>query len=85
MIVVGGGMATAWDLFSPAMFETIRDYSVVYRLVEPTQRARMESNRTYIRPAMLGPAAGLLGAGLLPLLGSADADRAESTRLLESL
>jgi glucokinase len=85
MIVVGGGMATAWDLFSPAMFETIRDYSVVYRLVEPTQRTRMESNRTYIRPAMLGPAAGLLGAGLLPLLGSADAARADSTRLLESL
>lgn len=68
MIVVGGGVASAWPLFAPAMFEAVREYSVVYRLVEPTQRETLEPDRTYIRPAMIGPSAGLLGAALLPHL-----------------
>lgn len=68
MIMIGGGVANAWPLFAPAMFRTVREYSVVYRLVEPAQREAMETDRTFIRPAMLGPAAGLLGAGLLPHL-----------------
>lgn len=68
MIVVGGGVASAWPLFAPAMFEAVRQYSVVYRLAEPTQRQSMEVDRTFIRPALLGPSAGLIGAGLLPFL-----------------
>ena len=68
MIVVGGGVASAWPLFAPAMFEAVRENSVVYRLLEPTQRETMEPDRTYIRPAMIGPSAGLLGAALLPRL-----------------
>jgi glucokinase len=68
MIVVGGGMARAWDLFSPTMFQAIHDFSVVYRLVEPTQRLHREEDRTFIRPATIGPSAGLLGAGMLPFL-----------------
>lgn len=68
MIVVGGGMARAWELFSPAMFEAVHDFSVVYRLVEPKQRIHREKDRTYIRPATIGPSAGLLGAGMLPFL-----------------
>ena len=68
LIVIGGGVATAWHLFSPKMFESIRQYSYVYRLGEPTQLESMEKNRTFIRPAALGPAAGLLGAALLPSL-----------------
>lgn len=70
MIVIGGGVASAWRLFAPAMFRTVREYSVVYRLAEPTQQDEMEVDRTFIRPALLGPAAGLLGAGLLPHLAS---------------
>lgn len=66
MIVIGGGMARAWELFSPAMFEAVHDFSVVYRLVEPTQRIHQEKDQTYIRPATIGPSAGLLGAGMLP-------------------
>jgi glucokinase len=58
LIVVGGGVASAWKLFSPRMFESIREYSFVYRLGEPTQRETMEKDRTFIRPAALGPAAG---------------------------
>ncbi len=68
MIVVGGGVASAWPLFAPSMFEAVRENSVVYRLVAPSQRQVMERDRTFIRPALLGPAAGLLGAGLLPHL-----------------
>ena len=70
MIVIGGGVASAWPLFASAMFAAVREHSVVYRLVEPTQREAMERDRTLIRPALLGPAAGLLGAGLLPHLAA---------------
>ncbi len=70
MIVIGGGVASAWSLFAPAMFRTVRECSVVYRLAEPSQQHELESDRTFIRPAKLGPAAGLLGAGLLPHLAS---------------
>jgi glucokinase len=70
LVVVGGGVASAWPLFSESMFKTIHDYSVVYRLVAPTQREKMEKNCTYICPAELGASAGLLGAGLLPHLES---------------
>lgn len=68
MIVVGGGVASAWHLFAPAMFAAVREHSVVYRLVQPNQQSDMEPDRTYIRPAVLGPSAGLLGAALLPFL-----------------
>lgn len=68
MILVGGGVADAWHLFAPAMFETVRAYSQIYRLVEPSQRQTLEPDRTFIGPASLGSLAGLLGAGLLPRL-----------------
>ncbi len=68
MIVVGGGVASAWPLFAPAMFQAVAEYSVVYRLVAPTQQTDLEQDRTFIRPAALGSAAGLLGAALLPRL-----------------
>jgi glucokinase len=74
MVVVGGGLASAWDLFAPALFESVRRFSVVYRLAEPSQRAELEPDHTYIRPAMLGPSAGLLGAGILPWLQGAPAE-----------
>ena len=66
MIVIGGGLAAAWPLFAPAMFRSVREFSVVYRLAAPTQVDTLEADRTHIRPATLGAAAGLLGAGLLP-------------------
>ncbi len=66
LIVVGGGLASSWRLFAPAMFRAIRDYSVIYRLAEPIQLERCEPDRIFICPAALGPAAGLLGAALLP-------------------
>jgi glucokinase len=71
LIIIGGGVASSWKLFSPSMFTKLREYSFVYRLGEPTQRTTMEANHTFIRPAELGPAAGLLGAALLPVLSRA--------------
>jgi glucokinase len=68
MIIIGGGLASAWSLFAPSMFAAVHDFSVVYRLVQPTQRVHLEAHRTFIRPATLGPSAGLLGAAMLPLL-----------------
>jgi glucokinase len=68
LIVVGGGLASSWKLFAPAMFRAVRDYSVVYRLAEPTQFETREPDRIFICPAALGPSAGLLGAALLPRL-----------------
>ena len=68
MIVLGGGMASAWDLFAPAMFEAVHNFSVVYRLAEPKQRIHLEHDRTFIKPATIGPSAGLLGAAMLPFL-----------------
>ena len=70
MIIIGGGVASAWPLFAPALFASVREHSVVYRLVEPSQRDTLERDRTFLRPALLGPAAGLLGAGLLPHLST---------------
>ena len=68
MILIGGGVADSWDLFAPAMFESIRNYSQIYRLVEPSQREKLEADRTFVSRASLGSSAGLLGAGLLPRL-----------------
>jgi glucokinase len=70
MYVIGGGVAAAWPLFAPTMFLTVREYSVVYRLAMPSQLERLEKDKTFIRPAMLGSSAGLLGAALLPHLAS---------------
>ncbi len=74
LIVIGGGVASAWHLFAEQMFQSIREYSIVYRLGEPTQWRTMEADRTFIRPAELGPSAGLLGAALLPNILKESAD-----------
>ncbi len=68
IVVIGGGVASAWPHFCDSMFRAVHEYSVVYRLVGPKQRKTQEENCTFICPATLGPAAGLLGAGLLPHL-----------------
>jgi len=78
VIVIGGGVARAWPLFADSMFRTIRDCSMVYRHVAPAQVESLEADRTFICPALLGSAAGLLGAALLPVLGKWNVDQFES-------
>ena len=66
LYVVGGGLASAWHLFAPEMFRTVRHYSYVYRLSEPKDHTRNEAGHTNIMPALLGPDAGIIGAAMLP-------------------
>ena len=84
LIVVGGGVASSWKLFSPAMFESVKRYSVVYRLAAPRQFHSSEPDRIFICPASLGPAAGLLGAGLLPRIAAERAAVHQPNGSLES-
>jgi len=70
LYVLGGGLAGAWDLFSPALFEELERRSYVYRLT---------GGKTQVVTAQLGPDAGLLGACLLPFAAEAKAP-AESSR-----
>jgi len=63
LYVVGGGLAGAWEFFSPAMLRELNTRSYVYRLVNE----RLTDRRIAIVPAVLGPDSGLLGAALLAL------------------
>lgn len=71
LIVIGGGVAEAWNLFADSMFQAVADYSMVYRLARPEDSTVRQPDRTHIVPADLGPMAGLLGAALLPALSQA--------------
>jgi glucokinase len=66
LYVIGGGVAAAWDLFAPEMFRTLREFSYVYRLQQPSQFDRREPGHPFITCATLGADAGLLGAAMLP-------------------
>jgi glucokinase len=68
MYLLGGGVCEAWDLLAPAMFRVLRQRSYIYRLTQPDvlEPSSLERNKTYILGAQLGPAAGLLGACLMP-------------------
>jgi glucokinase len=68
LYVVGGGLANAWTLFSPALLKEVRYRSYVYRLTEPGS-AVLNGNvntGTRIIAAELGADSGLLGACILP-------------------
>src|ERR1051326_8545039 len=69
MYVVGGGVASAWDAFAPAMLETIGRNSFVYRNTIPYVNASAGSARgTIITQALLGSDAGLAAAARLPMI-----------------
>ncbi|HZU23410.1 MAG TPA: ROK family protein, partial [Terriglobales bacterium] len=70
MFVVGGGVASAWDAFAPALFEEVRARSFVYAATAPSDAGKIERNRTIITRALLGSDAGLFGAARLPMLGT---------------
>lgn len=69
LYVLGGGVADSWDLLSPSLFEELERRSYVYALTAPGRPAStgMPCGGTQVRPAKLGPEAGLLGACILPL------------------
>lgn len=43
MYVIGGGVASAWEAFSPTMFEEMQERSMVYAATAPTPEARHPS------------------------------------------
>jgi glucokinase len=77
MYVVGGGVASAWDAFAPAMFQEMKFRSSIYALTSPDQKEHVKS--TLITRALLGSDAGLYGAARLPMLeGFSQTDQART-------
>jgi glucokinase len=78
--LVGGGVSSAWEAFAPAMFEELRQRSMVYAATAPAHAAgdqgasaQVESGagmKTVITPALLGSDAGLYGAARLAFIAS---------------
>jgi glucokinase len=76
MYVIGGGVASSWDAFAPAMFAEMKFRSSIYSLTSPEQKEFSRS--TLITRALLGSDAGLYGAARLPMLE--DFTQLEKTR-----
>jgi glucokinase len=84
MYVIGGGVSSAWDAFSPTVFEELRQRSLVYAATDPCPVSGSEVGRgaagqvepggptkTIVTRALLGSDAGLYGAARLPMLAGA--------------
>jgi glucokinase len=78
MYVVGGGVSSAWEEFSPSIFEQLQHRSMVYAATDPApspfgQGAAGQVDaggltKTIVTRARLGSDAGLYGAARLPML-----------------
>ena len=79
MYVVGGGVSSAWEAFSPVVFEELRRRSMVYAATTPPSgtadgqgaSAQVEPGgptTTIVTLALLGSDAGLYGAARLPMM-----------------
>jgi glucokinase len=80
--VIGGGVSSAWEAFSPSIFEELRKRSIVYAATAPPDpsatnqgaSALVEAgpgHKTVITRALLGSDAGLYGAARLPMIAEA--------------
>jgi glucokinase len=78
MYVIGGGVCSAWEAFSPTIFEELRQRAMVYSATAPPDPLHMPSGAssqkepgsgrtTIITRALLGSDAGLFGAARLPM------------------
>lgn len=67
MYVIGGGVASGWEAFAPAMFTELRRRSYVYVATQPDERLPARKH-TLITRALLGGDAGLVGAARLALM-----------------
>ena len=78
MYVVGGGASSAWEAFSPFIFEELRQRSLVYAATAPASAlsdgagasghvGSEGSTKTIVTRALLGSDAGLYGAAQLPM------------------
>ena len=79
MYVIGGGVANAWDAFSPALLDEALKRSYIYKATAPQGSVRGQETKlpdesssrpsTIITHASLGSDAGLIGAARLPMMG----------------
>ena len=69
MYVIGGGVASAWDAFAPAMFEELKFRSFIYKVTAP-DGTMAGKKHTIVTRALMGSDAGLYGAARLPMLAS---------------
>lgn len=80
--VIGGGVSSAWEAFSPAIFEELRRRSLVYAATAPPDSSAAKQgasavveagpgHKTIITRALLGSDAGLYGAARLPMIAEA--------------
>ena len=67
MYVIGGGMASAWEAFAPAMFDELRKCSYVFAATAPDDTLPARKH-TLVTRALLGSDAGLIGAARLALM-----------------
>lgn len=75
MYVIGGGASSAWEAFSPYIFEELRQRSLVYAATAPASplpggagaSGQEDSTSTIVTLALLGSDAGLYGAAQLPM------------------
>jgi len=68
MYVIGGGVASAWDAFAPAMLKEVAARSFVYAATTPDGHQPPSSKKTIITRALLSGDAGLYGTARLPML-----------------
>ncbi len=70
LYVIGGGVSSAWNAFSPAMFDELRQRSFVYAGTTSQDGTGICGRKriTQITPAMLGGDGGLYGAARLPMI-----------------
>jgi glucokinase len=78
MYVIGGGVSSAWEAFSPSVFEELRRRSMVWAATAPADPLASPSGasamvepggarKTIVTRALLGSDAGLYGAARLPI------------------
>jgi len=78
MYVIGGGVASAWDAFAPAMFEELKTRSFIYGITAP-DRVKAGQKHTVVTIALMGSDAGLYGAARLPMMAGRQPDAAHRT------
>jgi glucokinase len=70
LYVIGGGVSSAWDAFSPTLFSEVRRRSFIYSATTPLAGKAISGGRrmTSIAQAQLGGDGGLYGAARLGLV-----------------
>jgi glucokinase len=77
--VIGGGVSSAWEAFSPAIYEELRRRSLIYAATAPYDGTAVAEgasahvkagpgHKTIVTRALLGSDAGLYGAARLPMI-----------------